>query len=106
MKIGILITGHLPEQLADDFGNYGDMFESLLQDEGFTFAKYTVLENHFPNLDDCDGYIITGSKYGVYENLEWIPKLEKLLEIALKQTHQSQGSALAIKLWLKRWVVW
>ena len=84
MKIGILITGHLPEQLADDFGNYGDMFESLLQDEGFTFAKYTVLENHFPNLYDCDGYIITGSKYGVYENLEWIPKLEKFIRNCFK----------------------
>ncbi len=84
MKIGILITGHLPEKLADDFGNYGDMFESLLQDEGFTFAKYTVLENHFPKLDDCDGYIITGSKYGVYENLEWIPKLEKFIRNCFK----------------------
>lgn len=79
MKIGILITGHIPEQLSDDFGNYGDMFESLLQDEDFTFAQYTVLENKFPNLGDCDGYIITGSKYGVYENLEWIQKLETFI---------------------------
>ena len=79
MKIGILITGHTPDKLVDEFGSYGDMFENLLQDESFTFAQYTVLEGNFPNLDDCDGYVITGSKFGAYDCLDWIPRLEKFI---------------------------
>ncbi|MBT6271709.1 MAG: type 1 glutamine amidotransferase, partial [Rhodobacteraceae bacterium] len=45
MKIGILITGHPPENLIEEFGNYGDMFAHLLKDKKFTFSTYTVLEN-------------------------------------------------------------
>ena len=79
MKIGILITGHPPENLIEEFGNYGDMFAQLLEDKNFTFSTYTVLENTFPKLNDCDGYIITGSKFGVYDDLTWIPRLEEFI---------------------------
>ena len=79
MKIGILITGHTPDKLVGECGSYGDMFENLLKDESFTFAQYTVLEGNFPNLDDCDGYVITGSKFGAYDCLDWIPRLEKFI---------------------------
>ena len=85
MKIGILITGHTPDRLANEFGSYGDMFENLLQDETFTFEQYTVLEGDFPELNACDGYVITGSKFGVYDCLGWIQRLEEFIRNCFKK---------------------
>ncbi|MEO0692966.1 MAG: type 1 glutamine amidotransferase, partial [Pseudomonadota bacterium] len=37
----------------------------------------------FPNsVHDCDGWLITGSKHGAYEDLPWIPRLEGFLRDA------------------------
>ena len=84
MKIGILQTGHSPDELKDDLGDYGDMFVKLLGDQGFEFEIFSVVDNQFPaSVDDADGWLITGSKHGAYEDHDWIPPLEDLIrEIA------------------------
>ena len=80
MKIGVLITGHPPESLADQFEKYDKFFAKLLEGHGFTFPAWAVLEGEFPGgPDDADGWLITGSKYGAYEDLSWIPPLEDLI---------------------------
>lgn len=79
MKIGILQTGRSPEPLVDEFGEYGEMFQTMLYGRGFTFQVYDVLEHEFPaSAHDADGWLITGSKFGVYEDHDWIPPLEQL----------------------------
>jgi GMP synthase-like glutamine amidotransferase len=80
MKIGILQTGRSPDQLVKEFGDYGDMFQNMLADRGFTFQVYDVLTNEFPaSPTEQDGWIITGSRYGAYEDHDWIPPLEDLV---------------------------
>ncbi len=77
MKIGILQTGRSPEELVDEYGEYGGMFEHMLGGRGFTFQVYDVLEHEFPqSATEADGWLITGSKFGVYEDHDWIPPLE------------------------------
>ncbi len=83
MKIGILQTGHSPEGLIADFGDYGQMFVGLLDGHGFTFEVFSVVDGAFPNgIDDADGWLITGSRYGAYEDHDWIPPLEDFLRAA------------------------
>lgn len=84
MKIGILQTGHSPDELKDDLGDYGDMFVALLRDQGFEFEIFSVVDNQFPaSVEEADGWLITGSKHGAYEDHDWIPPLEELIrEIA------------------------
>ena len=84
MKIGILQTGHSPDELKDDLGDYGDMFVKLLGNQGFEFEIFSVVDNQFPaSIEDADGWLITGSKHGAYEDHDWIPPLEELIrEIA------------------------
>ena len=84
MKIGILQTGHSPDELKDDLGDYGDMFVKLLGNQGFEFEIFSVVDNQFPaSIEDADGWLITGSKHGAYEDHDWIPPLEGLIrEIA------------------------
>ncbi|AQU83873.1 MAG: type 1 glutamine amidotransferase [Halomonas sp.] len=80
MKIGILQTGRSPEGLREQHGDYDDMFRTLLAGRGFTFQTFPVLDGIFPpSPDAADGWLITGSRFGVYEDLPWIAPLESFL---------------------------
>jgi len=82
MKIGILATGITPDELIDEHGSYADMFVQLFQQAGhqFDYQVFDVREGHFPSsATDCDGWIITGSKFNVYENLPWMQQLKELI---------------------------
>ncbi|MFN7224830.1 MAG: type 1 glutamine amidotransferase [Paracoccaceae bacterium] len=83
MLIGILQTGLAPEALAPTMGDYPDMFARLLDGYGFTFRTYRVVDGSFPaDVHDCDGWLITGSKHGAYDDLPWIPPLEAFIRKA------------------------
>ncbi|MFY0681333.1 MAG: type 1 glutamine amidotransferase [Thalassovita sp.] len=80
MKIGILQTGHAPDETKQVLGDYATMFARLLQGHGFDYASYNVVDNEFPaSVVECDGWLITGSKHGVYEDHIWIPPLEDFI---------------------------
>ena len=80
MKIGILQTGYAPDALRPTHGDYPDLFENLLSGQGFTFQTWRVLDMEFPSgPDDADGWLITGSRFGAYEDHAFIPPLEDLI---------------------------
>lgn len=80
MLIGILQTGLAPEMLAPEMGDYPDMFARLLDGHGFTFRTWRVVDGEFPaSVHDADGWLITGSRHGVYEDHPWIPPLEQFI---------------------------
>ncbi|MGJ8604217.1 MAG: type 1 glutamine amidotransferase [Marivita sp.] len=80
MKIGILQTGLAPDELKGTFGEYPGFFERLLAGKNFTFQSWSVVENVFPDgPTDADGWLITGSKHGAYEDHPWILPLEQLI---------------------------
>ncbi len=83
MLIGILQTGLAPDALSPDLGDYPDMFARLLDGHGFTFRTYKVVEGEFPKgVKDCEGWLITGSRHGVYEDHAFIPPLEQFIRDA------------------------
>ena len=83
MLIGILQTGLAPDALAPEMGDYPDMFARLLDGHGFTFRTYKVVDGEFPKgVKDCEGWLITGSRHGVYEDHPWIPPLEQFIRDA------------------------
>jgi len=83
MKIGILQAGHSPEGLVAEFGDYGDLYVRFLRGYGFVFQIYAVVDGEFPaSINEVDGWVVTGSRYGAYEPLDWIPKLESFLREA------------------------
>lgn len=80
MKIGILQTGHSPEDLYEPFGDYDGMFRDMLDGKGFEFQTWAVVDGIFPDSpEDADGWLITGSKHGAYEDHAWIAPLEDLI---------------------------
>ena len=83
MLIGILQTGHAPEPLVAQSGTYPDMFRRLLAGQGFAFRDFSVVDMDFPaSVHDCDGWILTGSRHGAYEDHPFIPPLEDFIRTA------------------------
>lgn len=83
MQIGILQTGHAPDALIGRTGDYGDMFERLLAGQGLSFRTFSVVDMEFPeSVDDCEGWLLTGSRHGAYEGLPFIKPLEEFIRKA------------------------
>ena len=61
-------------------GDIGPHFARMLDGFGFSFEIYSVVDMEFPSaITDCDGWKITGSKHGAYEDEPFIPPLEDLI---------------------------
>jgi GMP synthase-like glutamine amidotransferase len=88
VHIGILETGFVPEELIAAYGQYPNMFKTLLRNtrDSYTFSDYCVLQDQFPaHVTDCDAWLITGSKHGVYENTPWMQRLIAFIQDAYAQ---------------------
>lgn len=84
MKIGILVCGHAIDEVKETHGDYGDWFQTLLAGRGFDFDVYDVVDMEFPaDLHDADGWLLTGSRHGAYEDHGFIPPLEDFV----RKTH-------------------
>ncbi|MBK4215870.1 type 1 glutamine amidotransferase [Paracoccus caeni] len=83
MRIGILQCGQSPAQLKDQLGDYPDMFVELLANRGFDFRIWHVEAMQFPDsIHDADGWLLTGSRHGAYEDHPFIPPLEAFIRDA------------------------
>lgn len=80
MHIGILQTGHAADPILADHGDYDAMFHRLLDGHGFDFMTWSVVDGAFPpGPGAADGWLITGSRHGAYDDLPWIAPLEDLI---------------------------
>ena len=85
MLVGILETGR-PHEKLQDHGSYPAMFERLLgpASRELTFKTYAAIDGDVPSDPHiCDAWLVTGSRYGAYERLPWMLKLEQLLRDAV-----------------------
>ncbi|HPE25916.1 MAG TPA: type 1 glutamine amidotransferase [Albidovulum sp.] len=86
MLIGILQTGQAPEVLRTEMGDYPDMFVRLLANRGLTFKSFHVEGMEFPkDVHECDGWLITGSRHGAYEDHPFIRPLEDFIRKAFAE---------------------
>jgi len=111
MKIGLLACDHIQQEFPD----YPELFKTLLP--SYDFKVYNVYKGVFPSAaSDCDAWIITGSKYSVYDEIDWIIKLKSFVpEIAKADKycigvcfgHQMLGEAMGgvVKKSEKGWCV-
>lgn len=87
MKIGVLQAGLVPEGLAERYGEYDVVFTTLLRraDPAIEVRGWRVVEGEFPSApDEADGWVVSGSKHGVYEDHPWIPPLKDFIRAAVK----------------------
>lgn len=70
MRIGILQCDDVRSSLSTEFGEYPEMIAKQLAtiDETFTFQTYKAHRGQLPDeVDACDAYILTGSRYTVFD---------------------------------------
>lgn len=80
MRIGILQCGHLPENIQAAHGDYDAVYARLLDGRGYDFVAWNVVDMEFPDGPEAaDGWLISGSKYGAYDDLPFIAPLERLI---------------------------
>ncbi len=85
VRIGILQTDRVRDELVDAHGDYPDMFAGVLArgarrvDAGLAveFSTWDVTAGDYPpSLDAADAWLITGSRYSTYDPEPWIARLE------------------------------
>lgn len=79
MKIGVLEAGLVREALADRFDPYPVMFGQLLglAQRDLEVTGYRWVCGHRPeSIHDCDGWLISGSRHGVYDELDWMAPMQ------------------------------
>lgn len=80
MHIGILQCGRSPKVFRDNLGDFDSMFQNLLTGRDFLFSSWHVEGMEFPNsVHDADGWLLTGSRHGVYEDQPFIAPLEDFI---------------------------
>ena len=97
MKIALLLCDDISAELHDEFGHYQDMFHHLINEEDQldVFPIYLITDDNghqLPNISDYDGFIISGSKSGVYEDHFWLP----ILFSTIQNIHRSGKKLLGI----------
>ncbi len=106
LTIGLLECDHVRPELRYINGDYRDMFPALFNrvSPDVEFRFYDVVNGVFPaSVDECDGYISTGSAFSVYDDVKWVHDLadfvRKLYEtqtpyVGICFGHQMLGYAL------------
>ena len=94
MIIGILEADELDYEVLQQFGSYTDRFAQLLcsADPQLQFRTYCAVSQKYPKeLDECDAYLITGSKFSVFEEVAWIQRLKQFVQTCYIQEKKLIG---------------
>jgi len=102
MKIGLLECDHVLDKFQHIAGDYRDMFAALFPED--ELVPFDVCKGRFPDsVQTCDAYLCTGSKFSVYDEMDWILELKRFVRelYAREKTyvgvcfgHQMLGEAL------------
>lgn len=94
-EIGILNCGQVRADLVERHGEYPEMFSRLLHrvDPSLRFRSYRVFDGELPADPDAhDAWLISGSRFGVYEPEPWIRRLEQFV----RALHAARRPAVGI----------
>lgn len=79
----ILNCDHIVPELEAVHGNYPQMFEQLLAPylTNCEFKRYEAIDGELPSsVGEADAYLITGSKFSVYDSEQWIVQLSVFIK--------------------------
>jgi GMP synthase-like glutamine amidotransferase len=94
IAIGLLQTDSVLPHLQVVHGDYPAMFRQVLEQTGLSFemSVFDVEHGCYPaDLDECDGYVITGSRMSVYDDEPWIKELGSFVQELDKQQKKLVG---------------
>ncbi|MDD1783352.1 type 1 glutamine amidotransferase [Enterovibrio sp. ZSDZ35] len=92
-SVGILLCDDHYEDSIPVYGHYDDAFKRLLSiDEIDVTQTYKCFLGEFPSQpEECDVWVITGSKWSAYDNDPWIETLATFIRLCDKHHHPLLG---------------
>ncbi|CAO2815764.1 unnamed protein product [Amaranthus hypochondriacus] len=81
-KFAVLLCAEDSEYVKKKYGGYFGVFVRMLGEEGESWDVFKVAQNEFPNekeIENYDGFVITGSCSDAHSNHLWIIRLLNLL---------------------------
>tara|TARA_B100000953_G_scaffold83742_1_gene68401 strand:- start:232 stop:921 length:690 start_codon:yes stop_codon:yes gene_type:complete len=70
------------DKLRVTHGDMDDFYEYIFSkvDSSISLKIFDVVEGVYPkDIDECQGYLITGSRFSVYDEVDWIKKLKRFV---------------------------
>ena len=99
LTLGILQADTVMADFRAEHGDYPGMFEGLFaaaaarQGQALACRTYDVEQGQYPaDLDECDAYVITGSRQSVYDSDAWIARLGDFVEAL----HEARKKTLGV----------
>ncbi|WP_135077648.1 type 1 glutamine amidotransferase [Terasakiella sp. SH-1] len=85
IRLGMLTCGAFDDETIGSKyeGDYVDFFYRGFTAAGreFSYKNYHVFEDEFPDtIEECNAWLVTGSKNGAYEDLPWIHRLQSFVK--------------------------
>lgn len=82
LKLAVFELGDIPDELSDEFPAYGTMIIRWLS-QALPHADYSIIRpphgEKLPAPTEFDGYIYSGSRHGVLDELPWISPLKQFI---------------------------
>ena len=73
LRVGLLVCGRVRDEVATEFGDYPELFQSLLGPYGVEIVAYDVIGGPVPeSVTACDGWLVSGSGVSTYDDLPWL----------------------------------
>lgn len=91
-RVAVLQCGEAIESAREEFGDYDEMCKAMLGLAPHEADSYRVFDEHFPAVDDYDVFVVTGSRFGVYEPHDWIMPLENLI----REVHRKRKKMVGV----------
>ena len=82
ITLGLLVCDHVAERFRPIDGDYTAIFATLFEriEADVEWRIYDVSAGEFPSaLDECDGYVTTGSRASAYDQRDWILRLKEMV---------------------------
>ncbi|KAF8445470.1 class I glutamine amidotransferase-like protein [Terfezia claveryi] len=109
LRIAILLCDSPLYLTAEKYGSYGGSLKNEIPgiENGMELTSWNVYQvEEYPNLEDIDAILMTGSRFSSYDDLPWIKKLVDFTKTILAQDrvriigvcfgHQILGRALGL----------
>ena len=92
MTIGLLLCDHLDPDVIEQVGDYTDLYPAAFGPAGVVLRVYDVTAGELPDsLDECDGWIVSGSRRSAYEDEGWIEQLSELIVRLVEERRPTVG---------------
>jgi len=91
MNIVIISNGPGLKDVVDEFGHSSEWIPETINDSSIKYKVLKAYEGETCDINHYDAFIITGSKYSVYDNFEWITSLKNFINSIISKNKPILG---------------